>query len=143
MFTQWVNLFPWYGEIVDRGNVHSIISRKTERKRHLVHGFVKKNYLYEYSNNLLKHYKYSKKVNIEYKINYDVRKNYKNKMLDLYTISDDVGIKKIVRDNYTSCSIVNITDTNFNSLQLFMSIYLKNIEDISNEEYDNKIKLLK
>ena len=106
-------------------------------------GFVKKNYLYEYSNNLLKHYKYSKKVNIEYKINYDVRKNYKNKMLDLYTISDDVGIKKIVRDNYTSCSIVNITDTNFNSLQLFMSIYLKNIEDISNEEYDNKIKLLK
>lgn len=106
-------------------------------------GYVKKNYIYKYENELLKYYKYTKSNKVDYNDNSKILNNINHEIVDFYYLKDGIGIKRVFKDNKSNYSLVNIKNIDFNSLELFVSLYFRNIEDITYEDYNNKIKLLK
>lgn len=97
------------------------------------------NYTYVFSGDKLVYMTRSKNVNLEYCLGKEIKKIKKTEKLEIYPISDNKALKKVVKNNIEKYYVTNIGLINLRSVDVFQNIYTNLDEEITKDNY-SKIK---
>lgn len=86
-------------------------------------GITCNNYEYEFNNNNLVHFSYSKKIDHEYQIGREIRKIKKDKTIDIYPIDNSDAIKIINENESINYFFTHINQISIEDIGLFSTIY--------------------
>lgn len=106
-------------------------------------GNVLVNYTYIFKNDKCLRASYSKKVDLEYELNNQLKKIKKDEHIDIYPIDDDTALKKIEKNGNIDYFLTQVGLITLNNINNFSFINSKMDEQVNCELFQEKIKKLK